>query len=71
MRNILLLTNKDDISQLQNSDITRIVYMPVPDNEMWRIEMLKELIEVKWGDVVIDNFEEGEINEMIEELCIT
>ena len=45
--------------------------MPVPDNEMWRIEMLKELIEVKWGDVVIDNFEEGEINEMIEELCIT
>ena len=71
LRNILLLTNKDDISQLQNSDITRIVYMPVPDNEMWRIEMLKELIEVKWGDVVIDNFEEGEINEMIEELCRT
>ena len=45
--------------------------MPVPDHEIWRVEMLKELIEVKWGDVTIDNLEENEINAIIEELCIT
>ena len=71
LRNILLLTNKDDISQLVNSDVTKLVYMPVPDHEIWRVEMLKELIEVKWGDVTIDNLEENEINEIIEELCTT
>ena len=32
--------------------------------------MLKELIEVKWVNVTIDNLEESEINAIIEEFCI-
>ena len=65
------LTSKDNISQLVNSDINKIVNMPAPDHDMWRVEMLKELIEVKWGNGTIDNLEENEINAIIEELCIT
>ena len=45
--------------------------MPIPDNEEWRIEMVNELIEVKWGKVSIDYFEEAEINEIMNELCTT
>ena len=71
LRNILLLTKKDDISQLVYSDISEFVYMPVPDHEKWRIEMVNELIEVKWGKAAIDNFDEPEINEIMNELCTT
>ena len=39
--------------------------MPLPDHEKWRIEMVKELIEVKWGKLAIDKFDEAEINKII------
>ena len=69
MRNILLLTKKDDISKLVNSDIDQLVYMPVPNHEEWRIDMLHELIEVKWGDGEIMNFEDNEIDNIITDIC--
>ena len=59
---------KDNISQLFYSYISELVYMPLPDHE-WRIEMVKELIEVKWGKVAIDNFDEADIIEIMNELC--
>ena len=62
---------KDNISQLYYSDISEFVYMPLPDHEKWRIEMVKELIEVKWGKVAIDNFDEADIIEIMNELCTT
>ena len=45
--------------------------MPLPDHEKWRIEMVKELIEVKWGKVAIDNFDKADIIEIMNELCTT
>ena len=48
-----------------------MIYMPVPNQEEWRIEMLKELIDVKWGDATIDYFDDREITEIIEEICTT
>ena len=71
LRNILLLTRKDDISEIFESDIQQMIYMPVPNHEEWRIEMLKELIDVKWGDATIDYFDDREITEIIEEICTT
>ena len=71
LRNIMLLTTKDNIAKLVNSDITEIVYMPVPDHEGWRIDMLQELIDVKWGDTEITNLEENEIDDIIAEICTT
>ena len=71
LRNILLLTTKEDISQLLTSDINQIVYMPVPRHEEWRIDMIQELIEVKWGEVEIVDFTDNEIDNIIAEICTT
>ena len=71
LRNILLLTSKDDISDISHSDIREMQYKPAPDHEVWRINMLKELIDVKWGDLAIQHLEDTEINEIIDELCVT
>ena len=48
-----------------------MIYMPVPFQEEWRLPMLKELIDVKWGGVTMNYFEDSEITEIIEELCTT
>ena len=68
LRNILLISTKDDLSQLTRSDIKNMVYMPVPEQSEWKIKMLSELINVKWGEAVIEGFEAEQIDALIEEI---
>ena len=62
---------KDYISKLVNSEINQILYMPVPNHEESRIDMINELIEVKLGDGEITNFEENETGDVIADMCTT
>ena len=68
LRNILLISNKDDLSQLTRSYIKNMEYMPVPEQSEWKINMLSELINVKWGEAVIEGFEAEQIDALIEEI---
>ena len=68
LRNILLISTKDDLSQLTRSDIKNMEYMPVPEQSEWKINMLSELINVKWGEAVIEGFEAEQIDALIEEI---
>ena len=69
LRNILLLTTKDDISDLVPSDVSQMEYQPVNATDEWRITMVKELIDVKWGQAVIENLSYEEIDDIIEDIC--
>ena len=42
--------------------------MPVPEQNEWKVDMLSELINVKWGEVVIEGSEAEEIDAVIEEI---
>ena len=55
LRNILLLTRKDKIDELVPVDTLEMKYVPVLDENKWKIVMLKELIDVKWGETDIEN----------------
>ena len=63
------MTSKDDISELVPSDIDQMVYRPVDPNDEWRLNMLKELIDVKWGQAVVENLSDSEIDDIIEDIC--
>ena len=63
------MTTKDDISELTRSDIVNMVFMPVPEQDEWKIGMLKELIDVQWDEVVIEGFVKEVIGNIMEEIC--
>ena len=65
LREILLMTEKNNISELDKEDGKSITYKEVPEEELWRIESLKELIDVRWGRSVLSGFTEKEIEHMI------
>jgi hypothetical protein len=69
LRNILLLTRKDTIEELVPDDAFQMNYIPVMDENKWRIAMIKELIDVKWGKTDIENLSDDEIDAIIEEIC--
>ena len=51
LRNILMMTNTLNIDQLEPNVVTTIDYHPVKDNNIWRINMMNELIDIKQGNI--------------------
>ena len=58
LREILLLTDKNDVSELCKEDAQQIIYKEVPEKENWRISSLKELINVRCGSSELIGFTE-------------
>ena len=56
LRNIMILINKKTIEKLNPTDAENIIYCSVDDENKWKIEMTKELLEVRAGDLVIEGF---------------
>ena len=44
--------------------------MPVTEQNKWKLNMVNELVDIKWGEAVVEGFESVEIDNILEELCI-
>ena len=70
LRNILLLTDKNSIEDISNQDIDNFCYAPTKQEDLWKVDMVKELIEVRADQKEVTNFTEEELDEILEYLCI-
>ena len=63
------------ISQIENSPkllpniLLQMLYEPVYPENVWRIPLVKELIDAKLGEASIDIFANSEINDILEDFC--
>ena len=46
-------------------------YFKPPENEAWKCQVVKELLEVKEKTMTVEGFEDDEIEEIINFLCIS
>ena len=63
---------KEDIKMLTSRNVgDKFKYAPIPDEEMWKIDVIKEMLELKWNESEIDNFEveNNDLDLMIRFLC--
>ena len=65
----MLLTGKSNISGIAKGDIDAINYHKLDPNEAWKVGTIKEIIEVKQGNVVIPGFEDDELDNILNYLC--
>ena len=68
-RHIILLLDKNDDSDPTIKDNLDVKYHPVQDDNIWKVNCVKELIEVLHGDLELD-YNRKEIKTMIESLCV-
>ena len=69
LRNIMLLLGKVTIKEIRLTDIDNFEYSSVlPDNK-WRIDMVREIIEVRADELNVGNLSDQELDEVIEYLC--
>ena len=69
LRNILLLTDKDNINELTKDDVSTLKYQKVNENNAWKIKMIKEITDVKFNKLYVENFTKDELEEILSFLC--
>ena len=52
LRNILMLTDKLHVDDLEPSLVDSMAYHRVEENNTWRVGMIKELIDIKHGELL-------------------
>ena len=56
LRNILMLTDKDDIDDISEIDIESLKYHELDEAENWKVDAILELTDVKFNQATIDGF---------------
>ena len=70
-RRIMLLCKKSNISEIEDSDISNLIYCQVPPNEEWRINLTKDLLDARTDPDVLPGFTFAEITDMLEFACVS
>ena len=70
LRRIMMLVGKLHIDDLDKSDADTFSYCSVPDSEKWRLDVVNELTEIKYGECVLEGFSMDEVQEMLSDVCI-
>ena len=68
---IMLLVNKQNVDELVPSDAMNIKYNEIPKEQAWRVGLVKELTDVKFGELSVDGFSRNELNAILDYVCIT
>ena len=69
LRNILLLTNKHKIEEITRDDIQKLEYAPIDEKDKWKVGYIKEITDVKFNKLRVENFSTEELDDILEYLC--
>ena len=65
----MLLAGKTSVEEIKKEDVYKIDYFPIDENDKWKVDAIKEIIEIKNKMLDIDNFELEELEEILTYLC--
>jgi hypothetical protein len=65
----MLLTGKDNIEQVKELDVADVDYAPVMQEDLWKIQMVMELIYVRDGQLQLENLSNEDLEDTLEYLC--
>ena len=69
LRNIMLLLGKDKVEDIEIRDINDVVYATVRPEDLWKVEMLKEIIQVLNDELHLENLDKEEICYAMNYIC--
>ena len=70
LRSILLLTDKCKVKDITIHDVNSIRYHPVTDNNIWRVNFVQELVNIRHGQQSVEWFKIEELNEILRHICV-
>ena len=67
--NIMLLVNKTDIDKLVPSDAMDIKYHEISEADAYKVNLVKELTDVKFGEAFVEGFSRKELDSILNHVC--
>ena len=71
LKRILIQTKKTKVEDVTSKDIEDIEYAKMCQEDKWRIEMIKELTDIKFGQLELDGFSNEECEEILNFACVS
>ena len=66
-----MLTQKSKVEDVTREDIENIEYAEISDENMWRVNLIKEITNKKFNQLEINGFSEEECEEIIQYACVS
>ena len=67
----MLLCDKNSVDDLSPEDAMSVPYHEPPEEELWRLGVLDELLEVQHGELAVPGFNFEELAMMLNFICTT
>ena len=61
----MLLAKKNVADNIVNSEIGDLKYAPIPWNNEWKIQLAKELLDIKSGTIEMKLFDNKDLDEVL------
>ena len=69
LRNSLLLTDKNSIEEINSDDVRRMKYHPIEEKDAWKVNIIKELTNIKYNELELSEFSREELDEILSYVC--
>ena len=69
LRRIMLMAGKQQIEDLHGADTEIIEYHTVPESQSWRTNFLKELVEVRQGELEVPGMAKQDLDQILNYIC--
>ena len=69
LRNIMLLVGKNRVEDIKLDDLSQLSYFKLQEDEMWKVPMIKEIINIKAGQIEVPGFEPEELEALLKHIC--
>ena len=69
LRNLMLLLGKSTVHDINIYDLEKLSYHKIEEMNMWKINCIKEIIDVKTGVMEVPGFTNTELNTILCHLC--
>ena len=70
LRNIMLLVDKTKIEDLCEDDYNKVSYHEIPQEELWRVDLINETVDALWGENTVEGFSRDELGYMLGYACV-
>ena len=63
------MTNRDTIEEITTHDVKKLKYHEVTQENLWKIDFIKEIIAIKNNQASLNNFSKEELDDILRNLC--
>ena len=71
LRKIMQYCGKSRISELTSVEVGKMTYHAIPNNEVWRINLVEELLDIRSNISDIDDWSKDELSDLLEYISTT